>query len=143
MILQENQFKFSDGVNGSIKTLIDLIDKSSGLSDINYLLHNSGTNLPYIKLPEKERSWIPVRNVARILGFISSLEIDGEIDEISIESMSCGCDYFEGILSFTSNGEEIRGPYKWQWTAFPHGERSFAQFTVFPRINESLVREII
>jgi len=133
--LEQNRRKFSDEVNTSIDIMLELIEKYSAMSDTGYLLHKFEKSFPAIRLPQGEGGWLPIRNLARIIAMIASMEFDDQINSISIDSMSCGCDYFEGSLSIVIGGHTLEGPYKWQWTAFPERIRSYKQFTMFPGLD--------
>jgi hypothetical protein len=103
------------------------------MSDINYIFYtNNIKKLSGLRISSVNASWTPIRNVMRIIAHISQLEIEEEIGEIYIESMKCGCDYFEGEIRLITEQESIEGRYRWQWSAFPGRETSYDKFTEFP-----------
>jgi hypothetical protein len=110
------------------------------MSDINYIYYSNKINkLPGLKLSRTNASWMPIRNVMRIIAHISQLDVGDEITEIFIESMKCGCDYFEGEIGLTTADEQsIAGPYRWQWSAFPGRETSYDKFTDFPVLKNKI-----
>lgn len=134
--LKEPIENFNPTLQSSVEQLIDLLNKSSPMSDINYVFYKSGIKkLAGLKLPQGETSWMPIRNVIRIIANIASVDCNGNISTIDIRSMKSGCDYFEGEISLEIDGKRmVSGPYRWQWTAFPGYERSFDKFTIFPKI---------
>ncbi|MCE7735474.1 MAG: hypothetical protein GPJ54_11390 [Candidatus Heimdallarchaeota archaeon] len=134
-IITENNSKFSDDLRGSIHDLIGLATEYSPLSDVTYLANRSNTELRGIKIEIDDNSWVPIRNVIRIIGKIAD-EVSNEssqVTEIQINSMYAGCDYFEGHLSYTVESKGMNsGNYKWQWTAFPGYDRNYNKFKLFP-----------
>jgi len=138
-ILDVHQAKFSEELNQSIGKILTLIRETSPMSDTNFLLHKFDYQVPGIIVPQQNVSWLPIRNLARILGYIASLEFTTMITAVEIKSMSCGCDYFDGELQIATSAGTTGGYYKWQWTAFPGGERSYKQFTDFPNINKLVI----
>ena len=100
--ITENISRFSDELQESINLLIDLATEFSPLSDVTYLLSRSNHELKGIKIQADGSSWVPVRNVIRIIGKIADEVSDesNQVIEIQINSMYAGCDYFEGHLSY-------------------------------------------
>ena len=144
--IQENQAKFNDKLYKEIEAAIKLATDYSPLSDFYFLIQKVGLQLSQIKTTQDRSDWIPVRNVLRIIANTASLEIDSRIAKVEIESMRCGCDYFEGTFKLTmENGEILAGPYKWQWSAFNDREKHFEKFTVFPKVESTVLskRELI
>ncbi|MHA2101563.1 MAG: hypothetical protein ACW99A_23160 [Candidatus Kariarchaeaceae archaeon] len=133
-VLSENTNLFSEPIRESINTIIEIAAEYSPISDLNYLVKKVNRKICGIEIEGVENSWVPIRNVIRIIakiGEMTKLE-DGEITEIQINSMSIGCDYFEGHLTYTTTNKMNMGKYKWQWTAFPGFERNYNKFTSFP-----------
>ena len=134
-VIRENEGKFSDEVRESVNLLIDLANTYSPLSDVYFLTSKANVELKGIKIVIDGNSWIPIRNVLRIIGKIAD-EVSNEVNpvtEIQINSMYAGCDYFEGHLSYIVESKGMNsGNYKWQWTAFPGFERNFDKFKTFP-----------
>ena len=138
--LNNNKSKFNSDIQNSIHQIITMIKEFSPMSDINYIMYKTEKKLKGIKLPDDNGSWVPIRNIARIIAKIGDLEFGGIIDRIYIESMNCGCDYFQGDIKLNlQNDELIYGKYKWQWTAFPSNDRSFNKFTEFPMKESALI----
>ncbi len=116
-IITENESKFSDELRDSVHDLIDLATEYSPLSDVTYLINRSNTELKGIKIKIHGNSWMPIRNVIRIIGKIADRVRDesGQVIEIQINSMNTGCDYFEGHLSYIVESKDMNaGNYKWQ-----------------------------
>ncbi len=135
-IINENRSKFTAEVQGSTQKLINLAQQNSPLSDINFLIKKNNEKIPGVIISAGDTSWVPIRNVIRIIGKIadSSLLEIGKVKEIEIQSMFAGCDYFKGTLSCTSDiGKQTSGEYKWQWTSFHGYDRNYNKFTLFPQ----------
>ena len=66
-IISENASKFIDEIRDTINTLIDLAINYSPLSDVNYLVSKSNTVLKGIKIKTESNSWVPIRNLIRII----------------------------------------------------------------------------
>lgn len=138
--VQKNKNKFVKQLFNEIEATIALAVEYSPLSDFSFLINKAGENINLISTVEDRSSWMPIRNVIRILAKIATLDIldTTKINEVKIEKMYCGCDYFEGDISLTlENGEKIVGAYRWQWTAFQGRDRHFNKFTIFPEIQVS------
>lgn len=135
-IIKENESKFSEELQTSTQKLISLALQYSPLSDIKFLMTKGNEELPGIVISTVDTSWVPIRNVIRIVGKIadsSSLEM-GRVQEIEIHSMFSGCDYFKGTLTITSEtGKQNLGEYKWQWSSFPGYDKNYNKFTSFPQ----------
>ena len=135
-VIEENENKFSKELFGSTKKLISLALQYSPLSDINFLIRKGEEKVPGVLISTNDSSWVPIRNVVRIVGKIadSSPSEMGKVQKIEIHSMYAGCDYFKGSLSCTSEtGNKTSGEYKWQWTSFPGNEKHYNKFTSFPQ----------
>ena len=131
--LDNNMGKFSNDIQKSIKDIIQMIKNYSPISDINFVKYKAEKDLKGIKLPQENNSWVPIRNVARIIANIAKQNYEGIISRIYVESMNCGCDYFEGTLKLNiGENAQIYGTYKWKWTEFQGRDLSFNKFTDFP-----------
>lgn len=134
-VIRENANHFSDELRESADLLIDLANTYSPLSDVHFLTDKGKVDLKGIRIEIDRNSWVPIRNVLRIIGKIADeakVEVN-QVTEIQINSMYAGCDYFEGHLSYTIESKGMNsGNYKWQWTAFPGYERNYDKFRLFP-----------
>lgn len=139
--LSKNKVKYSETIQNSISKLIDLIIEYSPMSDVNYILYKTGIKLPGLGLRNGDSgSWMPIRNVGRLLAKVSTQDYISPITFVEIETMECGCDYFQGKLVVSlEDGSQYQGKYRWQWTAFSGNERSFDKFTTFPIIHKTVI----
>lgn len=117
----------------SVKVLLELLEKNSPLADINKILQKGKIKLPKLKTSRASRQWTPIRNVIRIIANILNIT-EHKIISLELKSMKCGCDYFKGDLSYTTEAGVYDGEYKWQWTKFEDYKRNFDKFTDFPKI---------
>lgn len=130
---------FSSDCSLSIKKILEYNEIYSPLSDLSFILKKIGDTLSGFTLP-LSKSWLPIRNIARIIAKIASIDHPVLIEKVNIKSMKCGCDSFEGSLRIDyANGTYLEGEYKWQWTAFKDTKRSYDNFTIFPIIELSKI----
>ncbi len=129
--IEKNSNAYSDRLKKSIEILLNLSNQFSPLSDANYLLKKLNISLEDVRLPSNG-DWIPIRNVIRIIAKLGDLT-QTKINSFDLVSMKCGCDYFEGEINAVSEENQIKGGYRWQWTAFSEMKRYYDNFIEFPQ----------